>query len=234
MKIRTIITDYFSFNRAEQRGISILLLILVSLLLITRFMPARTEVPLAGVSAFEKEITAFTAGLKQKESEPGKNNRYKVSGYYALPFVKNDSNWKGTKSREPDFFVEINSADTMELQRLRGIGPGFARRIVSYRNKLGGFYGKSQILEVFGMDTGRYNMIRDHLIVNSDSVRKIDINNVTFKSLISHPYFPYEITREIILYRKKAKRFHSMEELKNVKGVNDSVYRKISLYVEVK
>ncbi|MCX6268616.1 MAG: helix-hairpin-helix domain-containing protein [Bacteroidetes bacterium] len=69
--------------------------------------------------------------------------------------------------------VELNSADTFELQQLRGIGPGFARRIVNYRERLRGFYDKKQVLEVFGMDTSRYRLIEKNLQVNPDSIHPI-------------------------------------------------------------
>ena len=44
--------------------------------------------------------------------------------------------------------VELNSADTLELDKIRGIGPAFARRIVKYRERIGGFYKKEQLMEV--------------------------------------------------------------------------------------
>jgi competence ComEA-like helix-hairpin-helix protein len=234
MKIRTIIFDYFSFNRAEQRGIAVLLSILVALLALNRFWPSQPLFPQENEASFARDVLAFTEQLKKSDEnarfsrKPGK----KVYSYF--PAARRDTAFRQEKSRQPSFTVEINAADTMELQRLRGIGPGYARRIVSYRNKLGGFCAKLQLLEVYGMDRDRYGMICDHITVEPDSVKKIDINNVTFKALISHPYFPYELTREIILFRKKAKRFNTAEELKNVKGMNDSVFLKISPYILVR
>jgi DNA uptake protein ComE-like DNA-binding protein len=234
MKVKTFIADYFSFNRAEQRGISILLLVMLALLLTNRLLPGRQEEPPAGQAAFEIEVLAFERELARAEEERQKKWSPGRSGSQYFTAFAGDTAHKEGKARMPSFTIELNGADTLDLQRLRGIGPGFARRIVSYRNKLGGYLEKSQLLEVYGMDAERYAMIREYVFVNSDSVRKIDLNNVPFKSLIGHPYFPYELTREIILYRKKAKRFGSAEELKNIKGVNDSVYRKISPYIVVK
>jgi competence ComEA-like helix-hairpin-helix protein len=129
--------------------------------------------------------------------------------------------------------IELNSADTFELQRLRGIGPAFARRIVKYRERLGGFIAASQLLEIWGMDTSKFNAIRDHLTVNPDSIHKIDLNTVTFKGLMSHPYFPFESTKAIMLYRKDHKRFTSVSELKKISIISDSAYRKMREYIRV-
>ena len=133
----------------------------------------------------------------------------------------------------PVIKVDINRADTLELQRLKGIGPSYARRIVSYRNRLGGFINCRQVLEVWGVDTVLYNLIREHIIITSDSVRKIDLNTVSFKELLKHPYFPYELTRALILYRQKNKIFRSLDELNSVEGINDSIFRRIRSYVRV-
>jgi competence ComEA-like helix-hairpin-helix protein len=234
MKLKNVVFDYFSFNRAEQRGITVLLVLLFGLLAGNRFWPSRPLLPAEDAVPFEKAVRAFSIEIKQAEVKERMRRKPGYSKFATLPVTGYDTTFRQEKNRQPSFIIEVNAADTLELQRLRGIGPGFARRIVSYRGKLGGFIEKRQLLEVYGMDAERYGMIRDYITVNPDSVTKIDINNVTFKGLIGHPYFPYELTREVILYRKKARRFNNAEELRNVKGVNDSVFRKISPYVLVK
>ena len=63
-----------------------------------------------------------------------------------------DSNWydnRPTPARQP-LSVELNSADSVTLQLLHGIGPAYARRIVNYRDRLGGFVSTTQLLEVYG------------------------------------------------------------------------------------
>ncbi len=233
MKARRVVTEYFSFNRAEQRGVSILLLLLLTLVLLKRFLPDPLAAPPAGGAAFERDVAAFAAEVARAE-EAARQKRMKPA-YTARTGIayRTDTNHAFQRTTRPQLMIELNAADTMELQRLRGIGSGFARRITGYRNKLGGFANKVQLLEVYGMDASRYAMIRDYVTANADSVRKIDINNVTFKALMAHPYFPYEITREVILYRKKNKRFNSAEELMQVPGISDSLYRKIAPYVRV-
>ena len=52
--------------------------------------------------------------------------------------------------------IELNSADSARLTELKCIGASLARRIVNYRNRLGGFINKDQLKEVYGMDDDRY------------------------------------------------------------------------------
>ena len=234
MNVRTIIADYFSFNRAEQRGISILLVILLGMILLNRFMPEQALEPPPGTERFKREAIAFGQELARAEEQERVKAAHRKNTRYAFHAYTRDTSYRERPQRAVPFAVELNSADTLDLQRIRGIGPGFARRIVGYRKKLGGYTDRSQLLEVYGMNPERYAQIRDFVAVNLDSVKKIDINNASFKTLIGHPYFPFDLTKEIIIYRKKAKCFGSKEELMKVKGVTDSVFLKVSPYIVVK
>jgi competence ComEA-like helix-hairpin-helix protein len=186
------------------------------------------------LSGFEREVVAFEKSVKFADSleEQAKKSRFKkFRPYAANPGKDSSDNFKPYPKEV--FVIELNSADTFELQRLRGIGPAFARRIVKYRERLGGFNNKLQLLEIWGMDSSKYNSIRDHLAVNPDSVHSINLNTVTFKELLAHPYFPFEITKAIMLYRKEHKKFVSAGELKNIKAIPDSAYQKMRAYIKV-
>jgi competence protein ComEA len=185
-------------------------------------------------SKFTKEVVAFEKELMHLDSIENLEKQKKYMMRYPRSFGGYPDSGKQYKLPEKDIFViELNSADTFDLQRLRGIGPSFAKRIVKYRERLGGYREKSQLLEVFGMDPEKYNEIKDHLTVNSDSIRKINLNAVTFKELLSHPYFPFEVTKSIMLYKKEHKKFQNPEELLLIKNISDSIYRKIKPYVRI-
>ncbi|MEI6455541.1 MAG: helix-hairpin-helix domain-containing protein [bacterium] len=224
-KLRSGLKDYLSFSRSEQKGIFVLLIILLSLVLSNILFPASSDHPPVDFSSFEKEIIAFErAWQKAKDEEKQKKRNF---------FIAHDTAYPSVRKPRIDFTVEINSADTFELQRLRGIGPSFARRIIGYRKRLGGFTRKEQLLEVFGMDSSRYSSILPNLTVIPDSVHRIDLNNVTFKDLLKHPYFPFEVTKAIMIYRQKNKKFRSTDELKGIEGVTDSVFRRMVPYLRV-
>jgi len=218
----------------EQRGIFVLLTILFLLVIANEIAPVVVKSNPADLSGFEKEVVAFEKEIRIADSleEQARNSRHKkFRSYAANPGADSSDNFKPYPKEI--FVIELNSADTFELQRLRGIGPSFARRIVKYRERLGGFTDKTQLLEIWGMDTSKYNAIREHLAVNPDSVHPINLNTVTFKELLAHPYFPFEVTKAIMLYRKEHKKFVQPEELKNIKTISDSAYRKMKVYIKV-
>jgi competence ComEA-like helix-hairpin-helix protein len=234
MKISNIVKDYFSFNRKEQRGLFVLISILMGLVLSDIFISKVLPQKSLNFSEFAKEVAAFQKELILMDSMEKLEKQKKQMMRYTGSFGNFTDSGKRYKSPVQEIFIiELNSADTFELQRLRGVGPSFAKRIIKYRERLGGYLEKSQLLEIFGMDTAKYNGIKGHITVNPDSIRRINLNGVTFKELLSHPYFPFEVTKNIMIYRKDHKKFTGVEELLRIKNISDSLYRKMKPYVSI-
>lgn len=83
--------------------------------------------------------------------------------------------------------IDLNSADTLLLQRVPGIGPVFARRIFKYREMLGGYYAVEQLQEVYGMDREHYDQIAPFFAIRT-AVRPFI---VTQDSIPYHPYLQW-------------------------------------------
>ncbi len=107
------------------------------------------------------------------------------------------------KTSAEKVLLEINNADSVSLLSLYGIGPVFASRIIKYRKLLGGYCRKNQILEVYGMDTLRYNGFEDDIRVDTQKIQKIYLGSVDFRTLLRHPYLDYEQVKTFISYRDK-------------------------------
>lgn len=56
--------------------------------------------------------------------------------------------------------VDVNTADAEELQRLNGIGPALAQRIIDYRTEHGPFASLEGLLEVSGIGESTLEGIR--------------------------------------------------------------------------
>jgi len=225
--------DYLTYNRTEQRGLLVLGLILLCVIIVNAVMPSGTFQPSPDFQAFSKEIADFEKAWQKAADSDSMARSSRYMSKWKFGAFRADSMYKKQKADKPVVMIELNSADTFDLQQLRGIGPGFARRIVSYRERLRGYADKQQLLEVFGMDTSRYRMIVDNVKVNPDSVHPFDLNTVTFKELLRHPYFPFATTKSIMIYRQKKKAFRTLDELKNVEGVSDSMFRRMLVYLRI-
>jgi competence ComEA-like helix-hairpin-helix protein len=127
--------------------------------------------------------------------------------------------------------IDINSADTSAFIALPGIGSKLASRIVSFREKLGGFYSIEQIREVYGLQDSVYNKLLPYLSLSAANVKTIDINSASMEMLASHPYIKKEKAALIVSYRKEHGNFGSMEELKRIHGINEGEIEKMRFYL---
>lgn len=127
--------------------------------------------------------------------------------------------------------VDLNTADTTLLKKLPGIGSSFAKRIVEYREKLGGYCESEQLLEVYKMDTTRYEGIKDFVKIDSTFVpNKLKINSDAFKTLVKHPYLEYEDVKNIVNHREQKGMIASWGQLTKVVG--DAINPKLRYYVD--
>lgn len=127
--------------------------------------------------------------------------------------------------------IDLNIADTTVLKKLPGIGSSFAKWIVEYREKLGGYCETEQLMEVYRMDSTRYACIKD--LVKIDSLftpNKLKINTDTFKILLRHPYLEYEDVKKIVNYREQKGLITSWGQLVGIVG--DAINPRLRYYVE--
>jgi competence protein ComEA len=128
--------------------------------------------------------------------------------------------------------VDINSADTTQFKQLPGIGSVFAKRIVSYRAKLGGFYSVDQVAEVYGLAPETFNAIKPMLQLDATNLKQIDLNFAEFRDLIAHPYLEKEEVNRILNRRKSHGSFKNKTQLLNDSILSANLFKKISPYLK--
>ena len=109
--------------------------------------------------------------------------------------------------------VDLNTVDSTTLVELPQIGPYTASRIVEFREKLGGFVNKEQLLDVKGMDEARFAAIQSYINLGAVEIRKVDVNRADFKTLVHHPYLNYEQVKLIFNQREKRGMIKNWEQL---------------------
>ena len=146
--------------------------------------------------------------------------------------IKNDD--QTGFAAKPFTIVELNSADSAALTKVRGIGPVFAMRIIRYRDKLGGFYKKEQLKEVFGVDEEKYVQIQGQIKVDRRKLSKLNINSASFEDLRRFPYLSYKQMSAVVQYRKEHGDYESLDDMRNVAILDDEILRKIEPYLVFK
>lgn len=135
-----------------------------------------------------------------------------------------------TKKQEEKIALEINSADSLQWLKLKGIGPGFTHRILKYKSLLGGYTSTEQLKEVYYFTDSLYNLIKDNITVNPALVQKLKVNQVDFKTMVHHPYIKYEGTK-CIFALKRGKKI-KWEDLNNSSCFSREVLAKLMPYLD--
>jgi competence protein ComEA len=143
-------------------------------------------------------------------------------------FIKTSHTYE--KKTYAKVLVEINSADSLSIVFLKGIGPGFTKRIIKYRTMLGGFHNVNQLKEVYGMTDSLFLILTSQIQLNPNAVNKIPINAIDFNSLRKHPYFNFQLAQAIINYRLKHGKL-TEEDIKTLGMFSDEKLKLILPYL---
>ncbi len=123
--------------------------------------------------------------------------------------------------------LPLNEADSTALKRIPGIGSYYARKIVNYRDRMGGFVSVSQIDEIEGLPPGMSQWFR---LEGKPEVRRIRINHATFKKLVRHPYLSYEQTKDIVNHIRHYGPLRSWQDLSLYKEFAPSDFHRLAPY----
>lgn len=127
--------------------------------------------------------------------------------------------------------VELNGADSTDLIQLKGIGAFYAKRIIKYRNLLGGFYSKEQVKEIYNFPEETFLKIQQNIFVDSMKVSKLRINFLEYPELLRHPYLGNNEVKLILKTREKNGSFKNISEIQCIEGFDAEVFKRISPYV---
>lgn len=129
--------------------------------------------------------------------------------------------------------INLNTADTTEFMKIYGIGAFYAKQIIRYREKLGGYFTKEQLLEVWKMTPETYDKIKDHVFISEKDVKRICINSVTIEELKAHPYLNWNKANSIVKMRIQRNGFKNIEELKESVLIDKETYEKLFPYLSL-
>lgn len=130
-------------------------------------------------------------------------------------------------------YVKINSADSLQFIKLKGIGPVLSSRILNYRERLGGFHSIFQISEVYGLQDSTFRKIKKYFILDTVKLRTININTADAKTLKRLPYLRWKHANAIEKYRRQHGKFSDLNELDNIILLDSNLIKKIKPYLKL-
>ncbi len=130
--------------------------------------------------------------------------------------------------------MDLNLADSAQLVRVFGIGPVLARRIVKYRDALGGFVAWHQLYRVYGLDTAAVTEMQKSFFIDEKFIpRKININSASEQELAAHPAISRFMARAIVSYRLQHGNFNVIEDIRNIVTIKEQDFEAVKPYLTV-
>lgn len=149
--------------------------------------------------------------------------------------VKKDSALIGyyTKIKEGEQ-IDINTADTSELKHIPGIGSYYAKRIVSFRQRLGGIANVHQLLEIQGFPESslKYMTTGQSASTRQLPITRIRINHLDVNSLSRHPYIRYVQAKEIMNHRRLRGPIKKADDLRRLPSFTDKDVERVNPYID--
>lgn len=127
--------------------------------------------------------------------------------------------------------IQLNTADSAELVSLPGIGPYYAKKILEYRDLLGGFVSGEQLMEIRGIDRERYDLFAGRITADTTLVKKVEIKDATYEQLAKNPYVGGYLARSIIKFRdENAALSTDLNLLLSVNIIKKELYKILKFY----
>lgn len=130
---------------------------------------------------------------------------------------------------------DINTADTILLKSVYGIGPKLAARIVKFRESLGGFVRLEQLNEVYGLDSLVVRRLLRVSFIQRDFIpTQINVNIADEKQLSAHPYIRYKIARALVTFRYQHGDFAEVSDIKKLSVLGENEIARLLPYIKVR
>lgn len=146
---------------------------------------------------------------------------------YSQNIAKDSATYQRPVKIKETEHIALNTADTASLVTIPGIGPYYARKIVQYGNRLGGYVSVDQLDEIEDFPTEA----KKYLVINNPNPKKLNINQLSLNELKRHPYINYYRAKAITDYRRLHGAIKSLNDLRLIKDFTPDVIKRLTPYV---
>lgn len=176
-----------------------------------------------------KKVTKVSDSLLNKISP-----YFKFPDWVTNPKSKNKYVKKRFKEKKFTQKIDLNLATQDQLEAVNGIGKAFSKRIIDYRNKLGGFTNDIQLYQVYGLDFQVANSIlKEFTVKTPKEIIKMNLNSISASDISTIPSISFDIAKKIWEFRILNEGIKSFSELKNIEGLTKRKLQGIQLYLKL-
>ncbi len=200
---------------------------------IDRLLQYRKEGNWINSEADFKNVTGVSDSLLNELSP-----YFKFPDWVANPKPKNDyKNFKNEKGFNEKPFaqkIDLNKVTEEQLQQVSGIGEALSKRIVSDREKMGGFSNDIQLYNIYGLDPSvAQRTLNVFTVKTPKNISKINVNKASASDISTIPGISFEMAKKIWEYRRLHEKINSVQELDKIEGMTERKLQLIQLYLSV-
>ena len=149
-------------------------------------------------------------------------------------YLKSDKSDKGFTVKPYAQKIDLNNATEEQLMQVSGIGEALSKRIVTYREKMGGFSHDSQLYEVYGLDaTVVQRTLNLFTVKTPKEINKVNVNSASASDISTIPGVTFEMAKKIWEFRKLRGKISSIQELEKIEGMTERKLQQIQLYLSI-
>jgi DNA uptake protein ComE-like DNA-binding protein len=240
--------DFFYYSESDKKGILLLLVLMSGVLLLRVFWTDR-RAPTDAIGESDSLKTAFESFQKTliEDERMDRNREYeeKKKAFYEKykhedyankqyePYDKQNyptSTYQKQEKLSPGQTIPVNEADTSDWKKIPGIGSGYAKRIVKYRDLLGGLASVDQLKEVYGFSEELLAEVKPYLKFDAH-IKKLAVNQLSLDQFRGHPYLNYKQAKTIVDLRQRRGKISSIKTLQMLDEFSEEDIRRLSPYL---
>ncbi|WP_455067357.1 ComEA family DNA-binding protein [Prevotella melaninogenica] len=176
-------------------------------------------------------LASVQAYLAQKEAD-------KQAAHAAYEAYKAQNTYKPNRGNDRDTLryplklkvgehINLVTADTTQLKKIPGIGSGWARAILNYGKRLGGYVAVGQLQEIEGFPEETL----PYFSIANPQTEKINLNSATLAQLRKHPYMNFYQAKAICDYRRLKGKLINLSQLHLLKDFTPEAIERLRPYV---
>lgn len=236
-----------TFSKNERVGIISLITLVLLLFLFSIFYKGLSS-ERYDLSGFEDEVAAFEQGQRRladsaAAARMAHRERYKSRYEQIYPqkekfkssfaVYDNDTGFRRKEKiiRYDIVKLDINSCDSSDLVVVPQFGAKRSSKLVEYREKLGGFYSFEQLAEVFVLQNIKLSHLEKFFYIDRNKIRKLKVNEATYRELVSHPYFDAYMAKLVLNYRDRYGKITSIEEFRKCTNAYPELIERLAPYL---
>jgi DNA uptake protein ComE-like DNA-binding protein len=221
--------DWLYFSRKERLGIYIMSALITLLWVLPVFFSTESD-PIRPLNITAVQIDSLEHVLIKREKKEIKNfkqfavkNKTEYTGY-------KEFNYPVAKKVE---IIDINKADSIDFEKLPGIGEKLSARMVKYRERLGGYYKIEQLKEIYGMQDSNFIKFKHLIKVQTDfKPHQISINRASYSELRQHPYLSHLFVKSVLAYIKMHGFISGEDELFKIGSISQDEVMRVLPYLD--